>query len=97
VGLTRCLALEASPYKVTVNAICPGFIQTDMVEELKAQVAKSSGISAEDMVNTALARVPLGRVLDPSEIASLAVYLGSAESRGMTGQSIHLDGGMVLS
>ena len=97
VGLTRCLALEASPYKVTVNAICPGFIQTDMVEELKAQVAKSSGISGEDMVKAALARVPLGRVLDPDEIASLAVYLGSAESRGMTGQSIHLDGGMVLS
>jgi len=97
VGLTRCLALEASPYKVTVNAICPGFIQTDMVEELKAQVAKSSGISGEDMVKAALARVPLGRVLEPDEIANLAVYLGSHESRGMTGQSIHLDGGMVLS
>jgi NAD(P)-dependent dehydrogenase (short-subunit alcohol dehydrogenase family) len=97
VGLTRCLALEASPYKVTVNAICPGFIQTDMVEELKAQVAHSSGISGDDMVKAVLTRVPLGRVLDPSEIASLAVYLGSAESRGMTGQSIHLDGGMVLS
>nr|WP_299512181.1 SDR family oxidoreductase [uncultured Limnohabitans sp.] len=41
--------------------------------------------------------MPLGRVLDPSEIASLAMYLGSHESRGMTGQSIHLDGGMVLS
>ncbi len=97
VGLTRCLALEASPYKVTVNAICPGFIQTDMVEELKAQVAHSSGISGDDMVKAVLTRVPLGRVLDPSEIASLAVYLGSTESRGMTGQSIHLDGGMVLS
>jgi NAD(P)-dependent dehydrogenase (short-subunit alcohol dehydrogenase family) len=97
VGLTRCLALEASPYKVTVNAICPGFIQTDMVEELKAQVAHSSGISGDDMVKAVLTRVPLGRVLDASEIASLAVYLGSAESRGMTGQSIHLDGGMVLS
>ena len=97
VGLTRCLALEASPYQVTVNAICPGFIQTDMVEELKAQVAKSAGISGEEMVKAALARVPLGRVLQPDEIADLAVYLGSHESRGMTGQSIHLDGGMVLS
>ncbi len=96
VGLTRCLALEASPYKVTVNAICPGFIQTDMVEELKAQVAKSSGISGEDMVKAALARVPLGRVLEPDEIANLAVYLGSQESRGMTGQSILLDGGMLM-
>jgi len=43
------------------------------------------------------ARVPLGRVLNPLEIAGLAVYLGFAESSGMTGQSIHVDGGMVLS
>ena len=97
VGLTRCVALEASPHNVTVNAICPGFIQTDMVEELKAQVAQSTGMSGEDMVKAALTRVPLGRVLNPSEIAGLAVYLGSPESSGMTGQSIHVDGGMVLS
>lgn len=96
VGLTRCVALEASVHGVTVNAICPGFVQTDMVEQLKAQVARSSGISGEEMVRAALARVPLGRVLDPQEIAQLAVYLGSHESRGMTGQSILLDGGMVL-
>lgn len=96
VGLTRCVALEASPFGVTVNAICPGFVQTDMVEELKAQVAQSSGMSGDEMVKAALSRVPLGRVLDPQEIAQLAVYLGSTESRGMTGQSILLDGGMVL-
>jgi len=47
-------------------------------------------------MQAALARVPLGRMLDPGEIAQLAVYLGSHESRGMTGQSILLDGGMVL-
>jgi NAD(P)-dependent dehydrogenase (short-subunit alcohol dehydrogenase family) len=97
VGITRCVALEASPFAVTVNAICPGFIQTDMVENLKAQVARTTGTSPEDMVKAALTRVPLGRVLEPSEIAGLAVYLGSAESSGMTGQSIHIDGGMVLS
>lgn len=96
VGLTRCVALEASPYGVTVNAICPGFVQTDMVEELKSQVARSSGMRADEMVQAALARVPLGRILQPDEIASLAVYLGSPASRGMTGQSILLDGGMVL-
>lgn len=96
VGLTRCVALEASPHNVTVNAICPGFIQTDMVEELKAQVAQSSGMTAEELVKAALSRVPLGRILNPTEIAGLAVYLGSAESSGMTGQSIHVDGGMVM-
>lgn len=67
-----------------------------MVETLKAQVAQSSGGSGDEMVMAALARVPLGRVLDPDEIAKLAVYLGSHESRGMTGQSIMLDGGMVM-
>ena len=97
VGLTRCVALEASPYAVTVNAICPGFIQTDMVEALKSQVAQTTGVSPDDMVKAALTRVPLGRVLAPDEIAGLAVYLGSHESSGMTGQSIHIDGGMVLS
>ena len=97
VGITRCVALEASPYAVTVNAICPGFVQTDMVDELKAQVSQTTGLSPDDMVKAALTRVPLGRILNPSEIAGLAVYLGSAESSGMTGQSIHVDGGMVLS
>ncbi|MFM8757802.1 MAG: SDR family oxidoreductase, partial [Limnohabitans sp.] len=67
-----------------------------MVEALKAQVARSSGLSGEAMVQAALARVPLGRILEPAEIAELAVYLGSEASRGMTGQSILLDGGMVL-
>jgi len=96
VGLTRCVALEASAHNVTVNAICPGFIQTDMVEELKAQVAQSSGMTGEELVKAALARVPQGRILNPTEIAGLAVYLGSAESSGMTGQSIHVDGGMLM-
>ena len=96
VGITRCVALEASPHNVTVNAICPGFIQTDMVEELKAQVAHSSGMTGEELVKAALSRVPLGRILNPTEIAGLAVFLGSAESSGMTGQSIHVDGGMVM-
>ncbi len=97
VGLTRCVALEASPHAVTVNAICPGFVQTDMVEELKAQVAQSAGMTGEEMVKAALTRVPLGRILNVTEVAGLAVYLGSSESSGMTGQSIHVDGGMVLS
>jgi NAD(P)-dependent dehydrogenase (short-subunit alcohol dehydrogenase family) len=96
VGLTRCVALEASPFGVTANAICPGFVQTDMLEELKAQVALSSGASAEEFVKAALARVPLGRMMSTQEIAGMAVYLGSEESSGMTGQSIHIDGGMVL-
>ena len=97
VGLTRCVALEASPYQVTVNAICPGFVQTDMVENLKQQAAQSAGASVDAFMQAALARVPLGRIITPQEIAAMAVYLGSAEASGITGQSLHIDGGMVLS
>ena len=96
VGLTRCVALEASPYQVTVNAICPGFVETDMLDELRSQAAMSAGTSAEDFEKAALARVPLGRMMRPEEIASMAVFLASKNATGMTGQSIHMDGGMVL-
>jgi NAD(P)-dependent dehydrogenase (short-subunit alcohol dehydrogenase family) len=96
VGLTRCVALEASPHQVTVNAICPGFVETDMLEELRAQAAVSAGTSVADFEKAALSRVPLGRMMRPEEIASMAVYLASPNGTGMTGQSIHMDGGMVL-
>ena len=97
VGLTRCVALEASPFNVTVNAICPGFVQTDMVENLKTQAAQSAGASVDAFMQAALSRVPLGRIITPEEIAAMAVYLGSADASGVTGQSMHIDGGMVLS
>lgn len=97
VGLTRCVALEAGVHKVTVNAICPGFVETDMLDELRAQASSSAGTSIEDFEKAALARVPLGRMMRPEEIASLAVFLASPGAAGMTGQSIHMDGGMIFS
>ena len=96
VGLTRCVALEASAHQVRVNAICPGFVQTDMVETLKREAARSGGISADAFQASMLARVPLGRIVEPEEVAEMAVYLGSQESRSITGQSMMIDGGMVM-
>ncbi|NBU42926.1 MAG: SDR family oxidoreductase [Betaproteobacteria bacterium] len=96
VGLTRCVALEASAHQVRVNAICPGFVQTDMVETLKREASRSGGISADAFQASMLARVPLGRIVEPEEVAEMAVYLGSQESRSITGQSMMIDGGMVM-
>ena len=96
VGLTRCLALETAAQGVTVNAICPGFVQTDMVEALKQEVAQAQGLDGDTFMTTALTRVPMGRVLQASEISGLAVYLASKASSGMTGQALSVDGGMIL-
>lgn len=95
VGLTRCVALETAAQGVTVNAICPGFVQTDMVETLKSGYAQATGSDGEAIVASVLGRVPMGRILEADEIASLAVYLVSRESSGMTGQSLLVDGGML--
>ena len=95
VGLTRCAALEMGPYGVNVNAICPGFVETDMLESFRAH-ADILGISFEKVKEAGLARVPLKRFMKPEEIAHLAVFLASSESDGMTGQSILVDGGMLV-
>jgi NAD(P)-dependent dehydrogenase (short-subunit alcohol dehydrogenase family) len=95
VGLTRCAALEMGSHGINVNAICPGFVQTDMLGEFRAH-AQILGVPFEKVMEAALARVPLKRFLQPREIAELAVYLGAAESDGMTGQTLQLDGGMLM-
>jgi meso-butanediol dehydrogenase/(S,S)-butanediol dehydrogenase/diacetyl reductase len=95
VGLTRCAALEMGAHGINVNAICPGFVQTDMLESFRAH-GDILGVPFEKVMEAGLARVPLKRFLQPREIADLAVYLGSAESDGMTGQTLLLDGGMLM-
>jgi meso-butanediol dehydrogenase / (S,S)-butanediol dehydrogenase / diacetyl reductase len=95
VGLTRCAALEMGPLGVNVNAICPGFVETDMLDAFRAH-GDILGVPFEKVMEGAVARVPIRRFLQPREIAQLAVYLGSAESDGMTGQTLLLDGGMLM-
>ena len=92
VGMTRCLALETAKSGITVNAICPGFVETDLLNE----AAKQYGIELAELIEGMVKhRVAIERIIQPEEIANLAVYLASSESEGMTGQSIVLDGGMV--
>lgn len=95
VALTRCAALENAGIPINVNAICPGFVETDMINEFKAH-ADRLGVEFEDFKAAAIARVPMGRALQPEEIANIAVYLGSSESDGMTGQTITISGGMRM-
>ncbi len=93
IGLTRALAVELAPWGITVNAICPGWVETEMAASGMAAVAGRLGITTKEFREQALSRVPLGRMLAPEEIAPLTLYLLSEESAGMTGQAINLCGG----
>ncbi len=95
VGLTRCAALETAAQGININAICPGLVSTDMMENIVAS-AKEMGVPVEALQKLIISKVPMGRLLHPQEIGHLAVYLASSESDGMTGQSIPISGGMRM-
>ncbi|ANK81306.1 MAG: hypothetical protein TEF_11220 [Rhizobiales bacterium NRL2] len=95
VGMTRCAALEHAKDRITVNAICPGFVNTDMIDQFDDH-AEILGMPVEELQTMLVNRVPIGRMLEPVEIAHIAVYLGSGESDGMTGQTITISGGMRM-
>lgn len=84
-GLTRSLALELSPKGVTVNAVSPGWIRTDMTADV-----------TEEEMDEAVAEIPMGRIGEPDEIASVVAYLSSPESSYVTGQVLHVNGGVGL-
>ena len=96
VGLTRSLGIELGATGVRVNAICPGFVETELVDQAVPDIASALGIEPEQALNGLLQRVPIGRLLQPEEVAHLAVYLASPESQGMTGQSLTISGGLIV-
>jgi ketoreductase len=97
IGFTRALALEVAGRGITVNAICPGWVETGMASRGMQETAAAMGITQEEFRKQALAMVPIQRMLEPKEIAELVVYLASDASAGMTGQTINLCGGQVMS
>lgn len=97
IGFTRALALEVAGRGITVNAVCPGWVETDMAALGMRETAEAMAISPEEFRRQAIAAVPIQRILDPKEIADLVVYLASDASAGMTGQAINLCGGQVMS
>ena len=96
IGLTRSFALELAPRGITVNAMCPGWVETDMGRSGWKGVGARSGGTEEDGRRMAAEMAPLKRIIDPDEVAGLAAYLASDDARSITGQAIVLDGGQVM-
>lgn len=85
IGLTKTTARELASRGITANAVAPGFITTDMTDQLNEEIQKSM-----------MSQIPLGRFGKPEEVAKAALFLASDEASYMTGQTLHLDGGMVM-
>lgn len=97
IGLTRSVAMELAPHGITANAICPGNTITEMVREVAKQVGAQDGLSVEEWLAQRAAECPMKRMAEPWEIAGVAAFLASNDARYITGQSIEVDGGMVMS
>ncbi|MDP2582351.1 SDR family oxidoreductase [Shimia thalassica] len=95
VGLTRAAADEYARKKIRVNALCPAFTITPMVEEMAEQVSSRGGISREQALGSITSRIPMGRVAQPEEIVQAMLWACAPENSFMTGQAIALDGGLT--
>ncbi len=96
IGLTRTFALELASRQITVNALVPGWVETEMAREGFRRLGEQTGGGEEEGRRVAAKMAPLGRVLEPEEVAGLAAYLASDEARSITGQAITIDGGQVM-
>ena len=95
VGLTRSLAMEVAKTEITVNAVCPGYTDTDMAQQAIDNITGKTGMSEADAKKYLERQSPQGRLVDPLEVAETVIWLCKPESRSITAQAIAIAGGEV--
>lgn len=96
IGLTQAAALELAPLQITVNAVCPGTVETDMVLAEEAAEARWRGSSVEAVRERLVTAVPAGRLCTPEDVGVLVAWLASPGAAYITGQAICTNGGSIL-
>jgi NAD(P)-dependent dehydrogenase (short-subunit alcohol dehydrogenase family) len=94
-GFTKALALELAPHRITVNAVCPGAVDTPMLKRALKESSRLAGVSAAAYRRMVLSSIPLGRFQTPEDVGSLVAFLALAAAANITGEAINLDGGIV--
>jgi len=96
IGLTRALALEVAERGITVNAVCPGYTDTDLVRDAIANITSRTGRSADEACAALIAGNPQRRMIQPVEVAQAVVWLCAPGTESVTGQSLAIAGGEVM-
>jgi len=95
-GLTRVLAVELVAHNITVNAVCPGYVDTPMTDQAVANITSRTRLSEAEARATLEKTSPQNRLLTPDEVAHVVTMLIDENARGLTGQAINVDGGAVM-
>ena len=95
-GLTKVAALEAAERGVTVNAVCPGYVDSPMTDASVARIVEKTGLATGDVRRRLVDMSPQKRLVTSEEVAALVLFLCGDEARGITGQALSLDGGTLV-